>query len=51
MKKYLSKHDGQIQQFLSKHYGCRLRLAHLDSDFDFIHDSKYENALKDKKEE
>lgn len=39
---YLSKYDGQIQQFLSEHYGCKLRLVHLDSDFDFIHDNGYE---------
>ena len=43
---YLSKYDRHIQQFLSDHYGCGLRLIHLDSDLDFIHDNEYENVLK-----
>ena len=38
---YLSKYDKQIQEWLSEHYGCSLRLIHHDVDLDYIFDNKY----------
>lgn len=39
---YLSDKDVLIQKFLSDHYGCSLRLVHLDTDLDNLWDSYYE---------
>jgi hypothetical protein len=31
---YLSEKDVEIQKFMSEHFGCSLRLSHLDTEFE-----------------
>ena len=38
---HLGEHSEQIQKWLEDHYGCKLRLVHLDSDYDFLNENKY----------
>jgi len=38
---YLSVNDQNIQDWLSKHYACKLRLIHHDVDLDTIFDNNY----------
>ncbi len=38
---YLGEHSKQIQGWLEKHYGCKLRIVHLDPDMDFLYENDY----------
>lgn len=38
---YLSKHDIEIQKFLSTHYGCNLRFVHNDFDMEYLFNNNY----------
>ena len=33
-----------INAFLNKHYGCKLRLIHLDTDLEFLFNNNYEQV-------
>lgn len=38
---YQEKDSDLLCAFFSKHYGCKLRLVHLDPDLDYLHDNDY----------
>lgn len=41
----LGKHTEDIHQWLSLHYGCKLRLIHFDEDIEYCWDKKYTDVL------
>ena len=43
---YLEDHDELINSWLQLHYGCKLRLVHLDTDLDELFDAGYECVKK-----
>lgn len=38
---YLSDRDQEIQEWLTKHYGCKLRLIHSDEELDALWDEYF----------
>lgn len=38
---YLKEYDEKIQELLSEHYGCELRLCWRDDQLDFLYDNGY----------
>ena len=38
---YLGDREEGIVKWLNKHYGCKLKLLHMDEDLDFFHTNGY----------
>lgn len=38
---FYENNSKEISEFLSKHYGCNLRLIHNDYDLDFLYNNNY----------
>ena len=44
---YLGKHNEDIHQWFSLHYGCKLRLIHFDEDSEECWNKGYEDVFMD----